>query len=48
MSNLNNAQLETLGRFFLGDRLKEFYSNPENEAKYREWYLQKYGKYPED
>ena len=42
MPELNEFQVETLARFFRGDRLKDFYSNPENETKYREWHFKKY------
>ena len=46
MADLTNAQLDTLGRFFLGDAITKFYEDPTNEEAYREWHLKKYGEYP--
>ena len=46
MADLNNAQADTLARFFLGDAINKFYDDPKNEEAYREWHLKKYGEYP--
>jgi hypothetical protein len=47
---LTQDQITELARPFVGmvGALREFYSDPQNEKKYREWYLKKYGHEPTD
>ena len=47
---LDNAQINELAKPFVTmvDTLVEFYNDPENKRKYREWYLQKYGCEPKE
>ena len=47
---LENTQVIDLAKPFakMVDSLKEFYNNPENKRKYREWYLKKYGCEPKE
>lgn len=42
---LDERQVMELAKPFakMTDTLTEFYNNPENMKKYREWYLRKYG-----
>ena len=49
-NELTNDQITELARPFAGmvDVLKAFYSNPQNENAYREWYFKKYGHEPTD
>ena len=50
MPNLSQNQIEDLARPFVGmvDVLKDFYKDPQNEKRYREWYMKKYGHEPTD
>ena len=48
-SNLSKEQILNLARPFV-DKLQsiaDFYNDESNEQAYREWYLAKYGRYPE-
>lgn len=50
MPELSQTQIETLARPLVGmvQTITDFYKNPQNEKRYREWYKQKYGHYPKD
>ena len=47
---LNNEQVIELAQPFakMLDSMREFYNDPENKQKYREWYLKKYGCEPKE
>lgn len=42
---LSEQQIETLARALvrMEDAILAYYKNPENEAKYQAWYLERYG-----
>ena len=42
---LSNAQVEELARplMKMSQAMAEFFENPVNKSKYREWHLRKYG-----
>ncbi len=42
---LGEQQIETLARtlVYMADAIMAYYKKPENEKKYQEWYLEKYG-----
>ena len=42
---LTPQQIESLARPFvhMADAITEYYKDPENERKFQEWYLKKYG-----
>lgn len=46
---LDTRQVDELANFFVGmaDSMREFYENPQNAERYREWHLKKYGCLPE-
>ena len=46
MPNLTPFQIEELARTLtrVQDNIVEFFSNPETERAYQEWYLKRYGK----
>lgn len=50
MDNLTQNQIYSLAKPLVAkySSMVEFYENPENEKAYREWYFEKYGKYPTD
>lgn len=45
VSQLTTAQIKDIAQTvaFIQDTIAGFYSNPENERAYQEWYLRKYG-----
>ena len=45
MSKLTTAQVNDFARTvaMISDTIEHFYSNPENEQAYQDWYLKKYG-----
>ena len=47
---LTEEQISSLARGIIEqlDSIKEYYKDPENERKYREWYKERYGCYPKD
>lgn len=47
---LNNEQVTELAKPFakMLDSMREFYDDPENKQKYREWHLKKYGREPSE
>lgn len=47
---LENRQITELASPFakMVNSLEEFYKNPENKKKYKEWYLKKYGCEPKE
>ena len=32
----------------LAEMAKEFFTDPENQARYRTWFFEKYGRFPDD
>ena len=47
---LDEKQIMELAKPFVGmvDSLVEFYNDPQNQKKYQEWYVKKYGCLPEE
>lgn len=47
---LTPQQVTDLARPFVGmlDAIRAFYEDAENEKKYREWHMSRYGCYPRD
>ena len=47
---LEERQLTELAKPFVAmvDSIREFYNDPVNKEKYREWYLKKYGLEPRE
>ena len=45
MSQLSSNQIDDIARTVAGleQKIIGFYSNPENEKAYQDWYLRKYG-----
>lgn len=45
---LENAQITELAKPFVAmlDSIGEFYKDPQNIKRYREWHLKKYGRLP--
>ena len=45
MNTLTNIQVKDLAKTvaILSDTIEGFFSNPENEKAYQDWYLKKYG-----
>lgn len=46
---LDTNQVNELANIFVGmaDSIREFFEEPQNKQKYREWYFKKYGCEPE-
>lgn len=47
---LTQSQVADLSNHFVGirDSLEKFFNDPENQKAYQKWYLEKYGKTPEE
>lgn len=47
---LSDAQVTALAKVIASkaDSIREFYENPDNQKKYKEWHLKKYGCLPEE
>lgn len=47
---ISNEQIVHLARPIVDktEIIADFFKDPENEKAYREWYYQKYGRYPDD
>lgn len=47
---LSDTQINELAQPFANmlNSLQNFYDNPQNKEKYKEWYVKKYGREPED
>ena len=50
MFELSKEQINELSRGIveIKDKIDEFYSKPENLQAYKEWYIEKYGREPDD
>ena len=47
---LSPAQITNLAKPIVGmaQAIQDFYKDPQNEKRYRDWYFQKYGHEPKD
>ncbi len=47
---ITENQIEKLAKPIVGmaDEIERFFEIPENQRRYREWYFNKYGTYPEN
>ena len=45
---LDDKQISELAKGIVANSIIEFYKDPNNQARYREWYLQKYGTEPSE
>lgn len=50
MVELSQSQMTNLAKPIVGmaQVIQDFYKDPRNEKRYREWYLHKYGHEPKD